>query len=1024
MSRATEALPVLDTKESSPLSLPRTLNTYPNTPTHPPWEALLTGVGLDPTKATDPPTLDFNASEQEFQLQAGRADIEGEFDVDSVIFQASSLGVFYNDVEWSFRPSYVRTKQPNQRITFPGVDMQENKCLLACVDARWECFIFFPNMPHRYTDSNNREVYTTTQHLDDYTLGVWTDQVLLPAMDAVFARGSRHHYPFSFEEIRTKSNVKSESSIYKFQANRPDVRIPVSSGVLHLLWDNILERVQNVPGTCLPSNAFLGPVLIIQNHNMKLHTKHSQFHTMRQRFLQDLERRWNAQYLEKDKFWLDLGFERFDVARPATLLRKAHCNKWWASQFSDPREGAKAAIKVAEFPWAATTAASISVEIQQGNFLRDGGIAYCKGYNINKEQFATQVKSHHPFSNPLFEILAYTEEQMQTWAQLESNQGVELKLNRSTILRNLQFTKERIYSALEASRHAQFGDRQEYRIQLATFEALPIDTTSRIQATRVAATGTTAYHHGFWSLSTDHVAKFRMAECNRWLFLLEKAAHLAEQEQGTGRHLLVEEQEINSLASTAAARMLRFSIGCLDPLQLPSIWYGKRWVKSRFQNRFRNTVLAPEPTFQKRQGLAISDSIDKWGMSWLPHDLAVWTLPVPHFDIVRYPHLEIGTNTLRPTLRTSTDLLTAKTKEGKMRDFIRMRLREQTKETPIEHDDMSELLKVLAQMCIQEYNLAVIEIIKARWLKHRTGDSAHVDFYEKAGLSEEAKRGTEILCYEKLERYFGRSGLCGKELSIAWTKRRSRAKHYPTWSSGLWFDRVRPLFQSNDGSVAQPNWAQKSRYVKKVDEIMAFFRELEHPELPFLARDLKSRFQRQLCECASLYVQAILHYEWDKESTLAKVSPYNGDDTSQQRRQETELQRTKWMFPKFHPRDMEAFNIDAGTASDNPVSAVSLRAMSLRWLTMNEDDLAAHQGWGPPDAMVRNARLVGAVDETMSELEHFINEFEQWSQVNEDYIRGIGKGDEDNDWPPRPDGHTSVARNDLDDLEDTLTIDG
>jgi len=60
--------------------------------------------------------------------------------------------------------------------------------------------------------------------------------------------------------------------------------------------------------------------------------------------------------------------------------------------------------------------------------------------------------------------------------------------------------------------------------------------------------------------------------------------------QGTNEVLAATEQEFNSLVSTAMARILRLSLGSLNPEVLLYLWLGKRWVKSEFQNQFRNII--------------------------------------------------------------------------------------------------------------------------------------------------------------------------------------------------------------------------------------------------------------------------------------------------------------------------------------------------------------------------------------------------------------------------------------------------
>ncbi|KAF1940401.1 hypothetical protein EJ02DRAFT_229402 [Clathrospora elynae] len=295
---------------------------------------------------------------------------------------ATNLAVFKHQVEWSFRPSYVQTVQPNQHIQFPGADIREHKCLLLCIDGRWECHVYFPHMPLTYTNPTLHVVRSQSQHLDDYAMEIWTNQILLAAMDRVIPSGSRHHYPFSFREIRGKSNVKSEILLDEGMHNRADLRIPVAADLLGPLWTEILERTHTIPDTCLPSNAFQDPVLVIQNQNTKLVTKKPTFRAVRSAYMLDWQSRWRQEHLVEEHFWVDLGFERFATCGATTLLRKRHCNEWWASQLDSLGQNQGSTIKTTWFPWAGTSAGSLTVELLSSNSMRAGGLAYCKGYNV------------------------------------------------------------------------------------------------------------------------------------------------------------------------------------------------------------------------------------------------------------------------------------------------------------------------------------------------------------------------------------------------------------------------------------------------------------------------------------------------------------------------------------------------------------------------------------------------------------------------------------------------------------------
>ncbi|KAF3027924.1 hypothetical protein E8E12_000503 [Didymella heteroderae] len=157
-------------------------------------------------------------------------------------------------------------------------------------------------MPKEYTSSTRRIVKSRSQHLDNYAIKIWTDTIVLRAMDEVFSRGTRHHFPSSFEEIRYKSNAKTELLLDSQTYNSADVRIPIASELLDPLWSKILEHAEEIPGTLLPPNAFHNPVLLVQNHNMKLGTKNAHFSTVRANFLANIQSMWNKEHIAKEHF--------------------------------------------------------------------------------------------------------------------------------------------------------------------------------------------------------------------------------------------------------------------------------------------------------------------------------------------------------------------------------------------------------------------------------------------------------------------------------------------------------------------------------------------------------------------------------------------------------------------------------------------------------------------------------------------------------------------------------------------------
>lgn len=158
------------------------------------------------------------------------------------------------------------------------------------------------------------------------------------------------------------------------------------------------------------------------------------------------------------------------------------------------------------------------------------------------------------------------------------------------------------------------------------------------------------------------------------------------------------------------ARLLRLSLGCLNPNELPSLWLGKRWVKSRFQNSFRDNKLLPSRILQRRQGLNLGEAVQQYNMAWIPRNLAFWSARVPLFQVERYPNLDIGVNSLRATLQVSSSQLQGSKEDSQIREYLRLLLRDadtldraQESGSP-EHIDVVWMILVLIEMCVQAYS--------------------------------------------------------------------------------------------------------------------------------------------------------------------------------------------------------------------------------------------------------------------------------------------------------------------------------
>ena len=74
--------------------------------------------------------------------------------------------------------------------------------------------------------------------------------------------------------------------------------------------------------------------------------------------------------------------------------------------------------------YAGTNASAITVKTLSNSLLRVSRLAYCKAYNVVKEQFATNLKGYFLFKNLLFKAAVYLEEFLQRLADRKTTKAL------------------------------------------------------------------------------------------------------------------------------------------------------------------------------------------------------------------------------------------------------------------------------------------------------------------------------------------------------------------------------------------------------------------------------------------------------------------------------------------------------------------------------------------------------------------------------------------------------------------------
>jgi hypothetical protein len=846
-------------------------------------------------------------------------------------------------------------------------------------------------MPLVYTNAEGAQVQSQTQHLDDYALEVWTEQVILPTFDEVCTPALRQHYPHSWAQIKAKANVHSETQVRDNPNSKVDIRTIVRPDLLGSLWDGIVARAAQITNTLLPADAFSGPGLIISNHNLKQSgiSRHD-FPTTRDTYLEEHNSLWNSAFITNTEFFIDLGQEIWSIIPGTTLLRKSCCNKDWAAQFWDT-SGSNKTLET-YYTWAGTEAGSVTIETRAQNSMRATGIAYNKAYNVIKEQFSTAAKDDTVFGNELFELLSFTDKQLGRLTVGQKKGGIKLSITREQIIRQWEAAKKRIWNSMNSARNnsMSYGSRQEFRITYDLFLQLPAELFSQ-PTTLPDQPNISTTHRPFWILPTIDVNRFRIAECNRWILCMEHIIQAAEPQRGSGRTISVSAQDLYSGMTVALARTLRLSLGCQNPDQHTSLWLGKRWGRRRIptgSNRSRVKTV-----YYKRRGLEYKSSVQQHGMIWMPHRLGTWSTELPVFRISKYRHLDILVRMLSTT-RLGRDLSQLKTREGKFLDHL-------YREISIIAEDTSQsfysepwcaIFVTLSQYCIQAYNLYIWGIIRERWCKHAGIIRDKKNAFEKAArLSNEAREGTEILCFSNIKRYIGRN-LGIRHILCAHAPCQSRVSK-EEWQSKFWGDRVKPIFNPGEG---QPTWIKNAEHTRRLLEIEAMLESIVPAEV---AAQCCRRFRTTLWKTARLDVQAILHYSKTKSGVLAYASRANSVRKQQERKNMSDLQRTRWMFPKLATQDRPLFDQpEPPNTSDTGKTEVEMKALGARLRVFTKKDVQSYNPAKDP-RMLHDGSAIGRWPSTLVQLEGLQQDFEQMLDEGRDED---GEESEESDWPSQP----------------------
>jgi hypothetical protein len=296
--------------------------------------------------------------------------------------------------------------------------------------------------------------------------------------------------------------------------------------------------------------------------------------------------------------------------------------------------------------------------------------------------------------------------------------------------------------------------------------------------------------------------------------------------------------------------------------------------------------------------------------------------------------------------------------------------------TNLTHEEWAAVYHLLVQACVQAYNVAVWDLVFARWKEHigKSQPNHKEHFYTLAGMDSRVKReGLEIICYTVVQRRLQKLGI--QEVHQAQIKPSLvSSTTFPSWDSQKWRGRIEPLFSMEEDEA--PPWLKATAYWKRAAEIRSLLANINYRNSEACCQ----AFDNALREYSSIYMYGILHYSKDKASEILK----------QGKNKESALVRTKWMFPKMTER-YRAYVCKKQQKGES-IQGENMVKLANSWVVFTTQDGPAEVERG----MVKRPLYQGR-KHSLAELLKALEDHQRSRAVEED------EESDDSDWPGQDD---------------------
>jgi hypothetical protein len=624
----------------------------------------------------------------------------------------------------------------------------------------------------------------------------------------------------------------------------------------------------------------------------------------------------------------------------------------WAKGFACPRASQASRTQSRFWTWSMTRdAANVTTNLDSTNVLRThGGLALHKAYNVSKNLFSTPFRGYMPLDNTGFESLAFSDDLREQWYHMNSQQGPTT--SSKALRESFRQTKTRLLAAFEApcspsaTRH--WGVRQEYRINIAVFRALPLDSHPLCLAPRDSAarpvqltplsTPTPATflnrltrminpstaeqcephpsHLPFWVLRTTDVMNFAARELGRWLLAAETLFYRPSAAVSASRQML------NAKVVATLLRSARFSLSALCAPEHPTFW--RTTLKQPKGKRRRHipddsASSGEEDIAPPKEGLGYQDCLETFGMLWLPSGKFNW-LPLPSNTTQTLERLGPIHNTLQANLRSGAQIEDRIEFELAVNEYFRERVSgyQSTSHQVLNATRREDLLQLGAELIVAGFVCEVWQILARRKFGgHGTSPDQVKDITQP--LTADEGLGLHGLTYKMLSRVLKHPPRIARALepTTAQTNRNGSDRILATFNTGRWRDRVHGLFAPQPAGE-KPHWRTRP-FRKRQDQFCEIV-------LAAFGENTLAEFRLKIAEVATYNLWIIPQYTNTALSRQAQPIKKQTSDPSETETGPSPFARINWNIPKLPDRDTRRVKTSTHQLDDDDLTPRRRRA--------------------------------------------------------------------------------------------------